>query len=287
MINYYCPGFYTGKQLYQKIFFLKEKNPEIFNLDVNIKAIFGSFPCMIWNGGSTHLGNIENITNIKSIIEGYKKLNVQLQLTCTNPLLKKEHLNDIYCNKILDLWSKTENSVLVASPILEEYLRNKYPYLKIDRSVVNTHHDLDWENILDTKYNNIVMPRRYSKDFEYLSQIKKQYRNRIEIICNDKCPINCKRIDFHYHEFAKYTLFQQDEKLTLECTNLERKKSPFLNYKKDEISYEDIINKYLPLGYTEFKLTGRLNPVTISASIIPYLFKQEYQIDSIPFLLMG
>ena len=285
MINYYCPDFHAGRNIYKKLVLLKNKHSEVFNENVNIKVAFGSFPGMIWNGGGVNMNYFVTMSEVANIINEYKSLDISLQLTCTNPLIEEKHLNDIYCNKILDIWSQSENSVLVSSPILEAYLREKYPYLKIDRSVVNTHHDYDWEKALDSGYNNIVMPRRHSRNFDCLTSIDNQYRNRIEIICNDKCPINCKRIDFHYNDFAKYTLFEDDQNLNLECTNLERKKAPFNNCKKDEISYNEIITNFLPLNYTEFKLTGRGHPIAIVSSIVPYLFKQEYWIDAMVFLL--
>ena len=51
LINYYCPDFFNGEEIYDKLLMLKKEQPQIFYDYVNIKKIFGSVPNMIWNGG--------------------------------------------------------------------------------------------------------------------------------------------------------------------------------------------------------------------------------------------
>ena len=50
-----------------------------------------------------------------------------MRFTWTNSLLTEEHLQDTYCNLIMRLADNGMNQVLVNTPVLEQYLRQKYP----------------------------------------------------------------------------------------------------------------------------------------------------------------
>ena len=279
MINYYCPDFYHGRKIYENIVKYQKEYPEYFYENVNIRYIFGSFPNMIWNGGSILLGPPMFLSDIQDFKNFYEELNIPIQLTLTNSSLTEEHLEDYYCNLVLENFNNGQNEVLVSSPILEDYLRKYYPNYKINRSVVNTPDDYDWEKALDTKYHNIVMPKRHGKNLNFLKTIKKEYRNRIEIMCSEICPIDCPFLYQHYKEFEKFTLDrnQNTSELPL-CKNTYIKNSLFHADINNFISYKEINNNYLPLGYTEFKLTGRGDKIRILATLLSYMVKQEYQL---------
>jgi hypothetical protein len=286
MINYYCPDFYTGYKFYDMILNIQKDHPELFYEDVHIKTIFGSFPGAIWNGGSIfNTRPVSNKQEMDFYFGLYEKLNIPLQITFTNPFITENQCLDTYCNAILKTFHNGKHSILVSNPILENYIKINYPKYKIDRSVVNTAKDENWMNLLDTQYNRIVLPRRHNNNFQLLENIHSEYRNRIEIICNEDCPANCPRINTHYNAFAKVTLFENPEEECVQCTNLEKANNLFGIKAQDIISYQDIKNIYEKLGYTEFKLTGRSDLIHIIISIVEYMVKPEYQLKLIDFLL--
>ena len=175
MINYYCPGFFSGKDVYREIFNLKEKYPEIFEEEANIKAIFGSFPNMKWNGGSVDRGSRTFLSEIIDTRDLYTELNIPLQLTLTSGSLKEEHLYDKFCNTILEVMDNGINEVLVSTELMENYIRKNYPNYKINRSIVNTAKDYNYEEVLESnRFKNVVIPRRHAKDFSFLSKINKK-----------------------------------------------------------------------------------------------------------------
>lgn len=277
MINYYCPDFYNGVKAYEFLDFLQKENPQIFNPEVKVKTIFGSFPNMLWNGGSINVGQFCSIEMIKELCVFYEDLRIPLQLTMTNPLIEEKHCYDTQCNTILETMRGKGHTILVASPILEEYLRDTFKDdFFYSRSIINTKNDYDWEEALQTRYKEIVMPRRHTKDLKYLDKISPEYRNRIEILCNDPCPIDCPRMDTHYLEYAKFTMQCENPQTT--CTNNKKHSSLLGNVWSDNITYEDILTDYLPLGYTEFKLSGRGALNSVICSLIQYFIKPQYQI---------
>lgn len=284
-INLNCPGFYTGFNIYKTLLELQQTVPECFNSNVIIESIFDTFPNMIWNGGTINQGYQPSLEKIKEIINFYYENNIEIALTLTNSLLTKEDLYDRYCNKIVSLCENENNSILVSSSILEEYIRNKYPKFKIKRSIIASNKNIDYLPLLN-KYDKIVLPRRQVKDFKFLESIPIEVRNRFELLCNDPCPITCPYLYKHYNGFAKITLYEDiTSKDILKCKTL-NSDDPLKNfyYKDDQITYNEIYEKYLPLSYNSFKLSGRNDVFTIIFSIVPFFFKQEYQLELAHYL---
>ena len=284
-INLNCPGFYTGFNIYKTLLELQQTAPDCFNSNITIESIFDTFPNMIWNGGTINQGYQPSLEKIKEIIDFYYVNNIEIALTLTNPLLTKEDLYDRYCNKIVSLCENENNSILVSSSILEEYIRNKYPKFKIKRSIIASNKNTDYLSLLN-KYDKIVLPRRQIKDFKFLESIPIEVRNRFELLCNDPCPIACPYLYKHYNGFAKITLYEEvTSKDILKCKTL-KSDDPLKNfhYKNDQITYNEICEKYLPLSYNSFKLSGRNDVFTIIFSIVPFFFKQEYQLELAHYL---
>lgn len=284
-INLNCPGFYTGFNIYKTLLELQQTVPKCFNSNVIIESIFDTFPNMIWNGGTINQGYQPSLEKIKEIINFYYENNIEIALTLTNPLLTKEDLYDRYCNKIVSLCENENNSILVSSSVLEEYIRNKYPKFKIKRSIIASNKNIDYLPLLN-KYDKIVLPRRQVKDFKFLESIPIEVRNRFELLCNDPCPITCPYLYKHYNGFAKITLYEDvTSKDILKCKTL-NSNDPLKNfyYKDDQITYNEIYEKYLPLSYNSFKLSGRNDIFTIIFSIVPFFFKQEYQLELAHYL---
>lgn len=284
-INFNCPGFYTGFNIYKTILILQQTAPETFNSNIKIESIFDSFPNMTWNGGSINLGYQPLVKEIEEIINFYFENNIEIALTLTNPSLTKEDLYDRYCNKIVTLCENENNSILVSSPILEKYIRDKYPKYKIKRSIIASNKDVDYLPLLN-EYDKIVLPRRQVKNFNFLNSIPIEVRDRFELLCNDPCPSNCPYIYKHYKGFAKTTLYEKINTTDIvDCKTLDMN-DPIrrLRYKNEQITFDEIIKKYLPLSYNSFKLSGRTTPLDIIFSIVPFFFKQEYQLELANYL---
>lgn len=278
MIKYYCPDFYFGASVYSKIIEWKKKYPEYFK-EFEISAIFGSFPNMIWNGGSTIVTQKAFPALVDWTKDLYAELNIPLQITCTNSSLQSYHLSDEYCNMILEKLESPTNHVLVSTDLMYDYISKYYPQYKIDRSIVNTGEDYDWNEGLK-KYNNIVLPRRHCYDMNWLENtFKPEVRERVEILCNDPCPINCPYINTHYKKFERLTLQGgPDIENACGCENTYLNQLLIQEDYRYIIKYSDIKEKYEPLGFTSMKLAGRGSKQKIMDAIIPYFVKDEFQV---------
>lgn len=241
---------------------------------------------MIWNGG-TFFPGIASIDVVCQVRDFYHNLGIPLKLTLTNPLLTKEDCYDRYCNKIVELFETGENEILVASPILEEYLRKKYPNYKFNRSIVASKDDVNYEDLLD-RYSMIVLPRRKIKDFDFLNSIAPENRSRFELLCTDPCPIDCPRLYTHYEDYARTTLYETSPRTPInKCSTFDAEdaviqKMAFAQY---QISYQEIIEKYVPLGFTEFKISGRGSAQSALFAVLPFLIQPQYQLAVAQYIL--
>lgn len=293
MINYYCPGFFESQSAYQKLFWLRDTAPQCFYDGVNIKKIYGCFPNMIWNGGSYWFNQGLSRNQMIDYFEWYSTKNVELQLTFTNPILTQNDVYDRYGNAVLEIASHYDFvEVLVASPILEEYIRANFPSIKIDRSIISTTRDRDTEsdniNIYLTdldRYNMSVLPRKYSKNFDFLNQIPQDKRNRFEILATDPCPTNCPRLYTHYEDMAAAQMWLPGGEECSKCTAF-NPNNPFRQwtYRNQRIPWEEL-KSYEDLGFTEIKLSGRTQMIQMILTTVPYLIKPEYQLD-VYFMLL-
>lgn len=287
-IYYNLPDFYLGINFYFNLLQIKKEYPELFYDNVEIKSIFGNFPNVIWNGGSYFFGKTHSVQDIQEIFFKYKLLDIPLKLTMTNPLLTKEDCFDRYCNMILTVAQDFDNiELLISSPILEDYIKNKYPNFKLNKSIIASETDYDFEEALLT-YNNIVLPRKLSKNFNFLQSIKIENRSKMELLCNDPCPIECPNLYSHYKEYAKISLYEkpsinEDSK----CIIFNNNNSPIKKFKfiDQQITYNDIVESYLPNNFNNFKISGRGNIFTIAENTIKYMIKPEYQIRVFSYLL--
>ena len=220
-----------------------------------------------WNGGRLIQGYQYRIEDIDYMFSVYSShLNIPLQLTFTNTLLEKRDIYDRFGNTLLDLANRYEDNVeiLVASELLEEHIRNRYPNLRIARSIVKWKQPKE-EDI--KKYSTIVVPKRFNKDKEYIKSLLNK-GSTIELLVDEPCDPKCERIKTHYKAFNKSQLFIEHDDC-LVCTS----KYPYLA--NEFRIYPHEINDYIDLGVRHFKLSGREEMEHMITSIIEYLVPPE------------
>ena len=251
----------------------------ILNNNINLYSIYGTFPNCIFNGGRPEFLYKEvSVKEMKQIKEYYNKHNIRITLTFTNMLITDKHLGDEYSNSILEVFHDGYNEVLVASPILEEYIRNTYPKYKINKSITS---NIGKSNI-EEEYNLFVIDKKYNRDYEYLKNIHN--KEQIEILCDEVCRNDCPFTTKHYLEISKKQLgIIENAPYFGECRyNSKNTNYDFLMKRNKESKYyispSDIQNIYYPIGYRYYKLSGRdkYNMYSIY-SIITHFIKNKYQ----------
>ncbi|HRR76563.1 MAG: hypothetical protein IJK31_05310 [Ruminococcus sp.] len=275
-VRFHLPDF-TQHFMFNIIFSEMLKNkPELFREGVEIASVYGTFPPAIWNGGRFAAGKCDK-SFIKQVINEFNKRGIPLRFTFTNPVLEKKHVHDEYCNMIMHLADNGMNEVIVASPILEDYIRNTYPNYKITSSTCKRITDPEkmYEEV-GKDYHIVVIDYDLNNQFDILEKIPD--KKKCELLVNACCNPGCKFRSDHYKMIGAETLAYAEHMKKAPGVSFDFKLPPkYAQYFKEEvekcqcmnravfeikdmrthISPEAIWEKYVPMGFEQFKIEGR------------------------------
>lgn len=275
-IRWHLPGFCYNFYLNQIIINLMKEYKDCFRDDYTVGSVYGTFPGAIWNGGRAVFG-ITSKSDMKKILSTYERFNVPVRFTWTNPLIEDIHVNDAYCNLIMNLANNGKNEVLVNSKILEDYLREKYPDFGFISSTTKRILDLDMlMKEFDKDYRLVVLDYDLNKNEDVLKALE-PYADRIEILVDEICYSECPKRKQHYEDEARAQL-EFEKGTTFPCPN--KKTPPKFSecMKRPSFISADEIKSYVDRGFVNFKLVGRgLPQEMVIDSYIYYLVKEDKQ----------
>lgn len=288
--NYYCPGFFENAIMYRELEYYRRHFPDTFVDNAKITHVYGCFPSCIWNGGGCWVSIPAQRYIIRDCLNWWKnETEVIIQLTFTNPIVVETDIYDRYSNAILDVAVETLGydrlEVLVSSPILEKYIREKYPNINITKSIIGMTGDekqcvsiADYVEQLNI-YPKIVIPRKKVNDKDFILNFPQELKNKVELLCTDPCDINCPRLYSHYKDMAKEQLWEEVSKERTYCSlftpNEPYRMTKYLIYQITPAEVE----AYEALGWSEFKISGRVSSSMAPLQVVPYLVKPEYSKD--------
>ena len=286
MINFHIPDFSGNWRMNLYIIDLLAKHPEYFYDGVRIASSYGCFPPSLWNGGRTAVGTIEP-PMVPFLIKEYNKRGVPVRFTYTNPCVTKEHLSDKFCNYVTKMAENGLNEIIVNVPVLEEYIRKTYPKYPLISSTVKQIENLSQLKAeLEKDYKLVVLDYNWNNRFDVLEELP--HKDKIELLVNAYCTPACKRRKDHYKFLGNLQIaksYEAFEPAKIKNKNFLNKEFPCPNMNmcfmdtidySTHISAKDIYEKYVPMGYSNFKIEGRLmNAVYILESYMYYLIKPE------------
>ena len=287
MKGFVLPGFSEKFKVNKKLIELYQHEPYRFYDDIKFDCFYGIFGYCIWCGGrvfsSYDRGYYEDLVSLKEFYESY---NIPIRLTFTNPLITEEHLYDKYSNMIVATLQNGNNEILTASPILEQYLKENYPdykYCSSTTKCLTTPEAVKTE--LNSNYFQVCLDYNMNHNMTLLNSLNDEEKNKCEFLCNAICPPGCPNRKEHYRLNGVAMLnggkaFEVNCGIKYNTLNVET-----CNY-KNNISPEEIIETYEPLGFSHFKLEGRTWPDSeLACNYVRYLIKPEYHLETIHILL--
>lgn len=295
-INFHIPDFINHCKLNLLLLALMQKNPEYFRDDIKIASVFGAFPPSLWNGGRNTVGVVDDEI-IKNVTKAFNSRGVPLRFTFTNPLIEEKHLGDPFCNKVMRMCDNGMNEVIVLSPILEEYIRKNYPSYKITSSTCKEIRNADeLAAELEKDYHYVVLDYNWNNNFEFLETLP--HKEKCELLINACCVPNCPRRGEHYRSIGetqiKYAEYMKTPPMMRKPTHFEDFKCPSMlrhiyqiTDLPTHISPDAIVEKYVPMGFNQFKIEGRTVPdIALAENYIYYMVKPEYK-DTARLELLG
>lgn len=279
--HFHLPGLFEFYDLYKAFLPLYRNHREWFYDWCDIASIYGSPSDCLWGGGRVGFGEAD----AEDVFELMKEFGISSRLTFSNSLLKEEHLSDKKCNELCRLFEKepVKNGVIVYSDLLLDYLKRNFPgfyFVSSTTKVLTDFSDFKME-LARNEFSFVVPDFRLNKKFEKLEALDEGLKNKVEFLCNECCSPFCQERKICYENVSR-------KNLGLECSDhhcaapdgdkgyrfSSAMKSPLF------IGIDDIQNKYLKMGFSNFKIEGRgLGSAMVLEFLLYYLVRPKYQIN--------
>lgn len=279
--HFHLPGLFEFYDLYKAFLPLYRNHREWFYDWCDIASIYGSPSDCLWGGGRVGFGEAD----AEDVFELMKEFGISSRLTFSNSLLKEEHLSDKKCNELCRLFEKepVKNGVIVYSDLLLDYLKRNFPgfyFVSSTTKVLTDFSDFKME-LARNEFSFVVPDFRLNKKIEKLEALDEGLKNKVEFLCNECCSPFCQERKICYENVSR-------KNLGLECSDhhcaapdgdkgyrfSSAMKSPLF------IGIDDIQNKYLKMGFSNFKIEGRgLGSAMVLEFLLYYLVRPKYQIN--------
>lgn len=251
---------------------LNKKHKTYYDTPINaFSTVYDSIFGLKWNGGRIcNPKDFCDLQNLCLLITAYNDMGVGFNFSFTNLLLKEKDLEDKACNELLQYANRNKlNGVIVASPLLKEYIAKTYPNLKLTWSVTTGLNKIELYNeaCSDPALSHVVLHPDFNHDYEFLSKLI--HPEKIEIMANDKCVFGCPFRRKHYLYLSELTLKQSQNPLINNATELDCNPNPaekqgscmavrfgFERDGRNVLSFEDI-DQLTKMGFSNFKIIGR------------------------------
>lgn len=272
-IHFYVPDFYKNGPLYMLLSDFLIHMPQWFYDDFDIAAAYGSFPNCIWNGGRTSFDFV-NRQIMDKIVEELNKRNIAVRYTFTNPLLEEKHLSDTFANICLECANNGKNEVLVNTQIIEDYIRKNYPDYKIISSTTKCLKTIkEVEEELDKDYYLVVLDSSLNNDPNIFNIAKK---DRLEILVDHACKVDCPNRERHYIETGKHQL--EFRTPNIDCPHVHATFEEIMQ-RQHSITRERMQEQFIPGGFQHFKLDGRsFLPEKLVDSLLYFMVLPEFRV---------
>lgn len=280
-VQFHLPGLFEFYELYKIFLPIYRNHPEYFYDFCQIDSIYGAPADCLWGGGRAGFGQADK-DQVFALMEEY---GISARLTFSNSLLEEEHLGDKRCNSLCRLFQKASkpSGVIVHSDLLASYIREKYPELYLVSSttkVLTSFKDFETE-LARPEFAYVVPDFRLNKDFEKLQKLPQNQKDKVEFLCNECCDFACKDRKACYENVSRKNLGLEVKEHQCSAPDAEggyRLSQAMKN--PGYIGVKDIVETYLPMGFSNFKIEGRgLGSAVVFESLLLYLVKPEYQLQ--------
>lgn len=278
---FHLPGIFEFTQFYDDFLWLYTNEKDKFNDWAVIDSIYGNPQDCIWGGGREPVMSTSAWQNVFALMEKYP--DISIGLTFSNLLVEEKHLQDEVCNNLCRMFQDSKNYAIVNSEILTGYLLENYPSFKLISSTTKclTDDTQVYREINDSRYELVCLDYNYNNRFDVLNEIES--KGKCELLVNPICIPNCPSRHEHYLYISRTYLHRLEatEPTVFYCPYCD-KYIPFYKAQKRPtfISVDDIHDKYLPLGFTHYKIEGRrAHSDDLTEILLYYLVKPKYQLE--------
>ena len=279
--QYHLPGLFEFYELYRVFLPLYCTHRDWFYPWCDIASLYGAPADCLWGGGRVGGGDVRP----RDALALAQEYGISARLTFSNSLLQPEHLADPTCNKLCRLFAACDtpqSGVIVHSELLLDYLKRTYPsfYFVSSTTKVLTEFSQLAQETAREDFRYVVPDFRLNKAFDRLATLPQDQRDKLEFLCNECCWVGCRDRKVCYEAVSRRNLCLDTPEHR--CTAPDAAQGYRFSRAMESpsfISTEDILTRYLPQGFTNFKIEGRgLGSAIVLEFLLYYLTKPEYQL---------
>jgi len=279
--HYHLPGLFEFIDFYRAFLPLYRAHRDWFYDWCEIGSIYGAPADCLWGGGRVGFGE-DRAEDALALTREYE---ISARLTFSNSLLRKEHLSDPKCNALCALFEQggaVPNGVILASDLLLNYLRERYPGFCFISSTtkVLTEFDALERELARPEFSFVVPDFRLNKAFDRLSALPEEQKRKVEFLCNECCAFACPERKACYENVSRRNLGEDcPEHRCVSPTAARGYRFSDAMQNPGFIGVEDIQKTYLPMGFSQFKIEGRsLGSALLLEFLLYYMTKPAYQL---------
>ena len=277
---FHLPGLFEFYELYSVFLPLYREHSEYFYSHCEIGSVYGAPADCLWGGGRVGFGD----SDPREVFSLMREYGISARLTFSNSLLRSEHLSDRKCNALCALFSEIEpqSGVIIHSDLLLNYLKENYPKLYFVSSTTKVL--TDFRQLADELerdvFRYVVPDFRLNKAFDRLKTLPETLKNKVEFLCNECCWAGCADRKLCYENVSRKNLGESCPDHI--CKAPDSAEGYLFSRAMENPSFigtDDILNTYLPMGFSNFKIEGRsLGSALILEFLLYYMTKPEYQL---------
>ena len=279
---YHLPGLFEFYELYRRFLPLYREHREYFYDWCAIGSIYGAPAGCIWGGGRISCGGAA----AREVLALLREYGISGRLTFSNSLLRAQHLADPQCNALCEQFAKAgsvPNGVIVHSDLLADYLRQRWPELYLVSSTTKVLTDFAQlqQELAKPQFRYVVPDFRLNPALEQLRTLPPEQKAKVEFLCNECCWFGCTERKRCYETVSRQNLGEDcpDHRCTAPDAAEGYRFSKAMR-SPGFIGADDIRQRYLPAGFSQFKIEGRgLGSALVLEFLLYYMTKPEYQLQ--------
>ena len=302
--HYHLPGLFEFYELYKVFLPLYREHREYFYDWCDIGSVYGAPGDCLWGGGRVGYGD----SDAGDVLEFMSEYGISARLTFSNSLLRPEHLADKRCNDLCKAFEDggasaddtqsgsvmrrlnqaegkayVQNGVIVHSELLLDYLQENYSglYMVSSTTKVITDFDLFLAELDRDEFRYVVPDFRLNPALEQLRALPPEQKAKVEFLCNECCWFGCTERKRCYETVSRQNLGEDcpDHRCAAPDAAEGYRFSKAMR-SPGFIGADDIRQRYLPAGFSQFKIEGRgLGSALVLEFLLYYMTKPEYQLQ--------
>ena len=279
--QYHLPGLFEFYELYRVFLPLYCTHRDWFYPWCDIASLYGAPADCMWGGGRVGGGDVRP----RDALALAQEYGISARLTFSNSLLQLEHLSDPTCNKLCRLFAACDtpqSGVIVHSELLLDYLKRTYPsfYFVSSTTKVLTEFSQLAQETAREDFRYVVPDFRLNKAFAQLNALPQPLKDKVEFLGNECCFFGCRDRKACYEAVSRKNLGEPGPEHR--CAAPDASEGYRFSKAMENpgfIGVEDIRSRYLPMGFSHFKIEGRgLGSALILEFLLYYMTKPEHQL---------